>query len=199
MLTDPQLNQRVNLLIDFLFLIWHRFPGWLIGRTISLHQVELAFAEPRHSDEYRFVFPAPCRFAQGRSALLFDTQLLELPIVQSRTSLKEYLQQIPLQWFQKQHYPQLLSYQVTQLLAERGWVGTSDMDSVACSLHMTSRTLRRKLSDEAESFQHLKDSLRRDQAINLLNETRLAFGEVGSGWDLLSQQRFRVRSVSGQG
>jgi AraC-like DNA-binding protein len=53
------------------------------------------------------------------------------------------------------------------------------MDSVASSLHMTSRTLRQKLSDEAESFQHLKDSLRRDQAINLLNETRLTIGEVG--------------------
>ena len=77
------------------------------------------------------------------------------------------------------HDPQLLSNQVTQLLSERGWAGESDMDSVVSSLHIKSRILRRKLSDQGEGFQHLKHSLRRDQAINLLNETRLTIGEVG--------------------
>jgi AraC-like DNA-binding protein len=53
------------------------------------------------------------------------------------------------------------------------------MVSVAESLHMVFRTLRQKLSAEGEGFTHMKDSLSRDQAINLLKETRLTIGEVG--------------------
>ncbi|OED42544.1 hypothetical protein AB833_05905 [Chromatiales bacterium (ex Bugula neritina AB1)] len=174
-----ELDGRVNLLIDFLLLIWHRFPGWLIGRTIPLDHVELAFAEPWHSAEYRFVFPAPCRFEQGYSALVFDAHWLDAPLVQTRENLTEYLQRIPLQWFQKQHYPRLLSNRVTQLLAEAGWVVESDMETVAGKLNMTTRTLRRKLADEGVSFQQLKDGLRRDQAITLLGDNGLTIAAVG--------------------
>ena len=175
----PELDGRINLLIDFLLLIWHRFPGWLIGRTIPLHHVELAFAEPWHSAEYRFVFPATCCFEQRHSALVFDAHWLKTPLVRTRENLTEYLQRIPLQWFQKQHYPRLLSYRVTQLLADAGWDVGSDMDTVAGKLNMTARTLRRKLADEGVSFQQLKDGLRRDQSINLLGDNGLTIAAVG--------------------
>lgn len=176
---EPELNGRINLLIDFLLLIWHRFPGWLVGRTIPLHHVELAFPKPWHSAEYRFVFPAPCRFNQGHSALVFDSRWLATSLVQTPGNLAEHLKQIPLQWFQKPHYPRLLSYRVTQLLADSRRDACNEMNTIATRLNMSVRTLRRKLADEGVSFQQLKDALRRDQAINLLGKKEIPIATVG--------------------
>ncbi len=172
---EPELSGRINLLIDFLLLIWHRFPGWLIGRKIPLRHVEMAFPKPWHNAEYRFVFPAPCYFDQPHSALVFDAQWLDSPITQNPSTLHEYLKTIPLQWFQKQSYPRQLHNQVTQLITEKEY----NMDEMAKRLNMTTRTLRRKLSEEGVSFQQLKDGLRRDQAITLLADSQMTIGEIG--------------------
>jgi AraC-like DNA-binding protein len=44
---------------------------------------------------------------------------------------------------------------------------------------MTARTLRRKLVAEGSRFQQLKDNMRRDRAINLIEQSNLTIAEVG--------------------
>ncbi|MCH7882780.1 MAG: helix-turn-helix transcriptional regulator, partial [Proteobacteria bacterium] len=66
-----------------------------------------------------------------------------------------------------------------RLLEQAAWSKDASIDSVATRLHMTSRTLRRKLRAEDSGFQHVKDSLRRDQAINFLVTSRYPIAEVG--------------------
>jgi len=46
-------------------------------------------------------------------------------------------------------------------------------------LNMTSRTLRRKLKEEGESYQQIKDRVRCDIAIRLLTEESLTVAETG--------------------
>jgi AraC-like DNA-binding protein len=53
-----------------------------------------------------------------------------------------------------------------------------DMESVAHQLNMTVRTLRRKLDDEGTGFQDIKDELRRDTALHLLNQSSLSIQSI---------------------
>ncbi len=167
-----------TLLIELLLLICHRFCSWLLGQVIPLTKVCLEYSRPEHHQEYRLMFPAQCEFNSPYNALVFDTKYLGLPVTQNTKELASYLQQIPLQWFKKQSYYGFWTAQVTGLL-EKHKANEIDIEKVANTLNMTSRTLRRKLTKEGSSFQQLKDNARRDQAINLFEQHNLTIAEIG--------------------
>ena len=47
---EPEIDRNL-LFRDFFLLLWHRFPGWLIGKSIPLQQVKMRGAEPAHAAE----------------------------------------------------------------------------------------------------------------------------------------------------
>ena len=53
------------------------------------------------------------------------------------------------------------------------------MQEFSGSIHFSVRTLARKLQAEGTSFQAIKDELRRDVAIQLLTQSRLAVAQIG--------------------
>lgn len=168
-----------SMLIEFLLLIWHRFPSWLVGQIIPLSHICFEYTEPSHSDEYRLMFPCSCRYVSGKNALVFDAALLLMPICQTEEELKKYLAEIPLQWFKKQAFHGSCTAQVMRMLEENKIQDETSIEHIAESMHMTSRTLRRKLTAEGASFQQLKDNVRRDNAIHLLGDFRTPIAEIG--------------------
>ena len=52
------------------------------------------------------------------------------------------------------------------------------LEHIADQLHMTSRTLRRKLTAEGSQFQNLKDSVRRERAIYWLSQQVISIKET---------------------
>lgn len=177
-LEKPELDND-HILIELLLLIWHRFPSWLIGQVIPLTQIQLAYPAPLHAEEYRLLFPAPREFNQPHNTLVWPKSVLELPVHRNMEQLKRYLAQVPLQWFRKQRFADFQTERVMQLLEQTGDFHRTTLEDIAEQLHMTSRTLRRKLTGEGSKFQQLKDDLRRDQAIYWLSQAGLSITEVG--------------------
>lgn len=79
------------------------------------------------------------------------------------------LQRAPLDWFERQEYSQVNTKRFFNYLEKQAKYSTENMESIANELHVTTRTLRRKLTEQGTSFQQLKDGLRRDNAIHLLS------------------------------
>jgi AraC-like DNA-binding protein len=180
----PNFNENRNspvtktLLIELLLLICHRFCSWLLGQVIPLTKVSLQYDRPDHYQEYRLMFPSICEFNSQYNALVFDVKYLELSVVRNTDELTSYLQEIPLQWFKKPSFYGSCTAQVMGYL-EKDLDKDSDIEKVASKLNMTSRTLRRKLTKEGSRFQQLKDNVRRDRAINLLEQRTLSISEIG--------------------
>lgn len=172
-------KENTSFLVEFLLLIWHRFPSWLVGKVIPLQEVQFDYKEPLHSDEYRLMFPSVCRYQCEGSALVFDRAVMELPIIQTLVELKHYLSEIPLPWFRKPDFHDSFTAQVNRFFEEGFFQEETSLDIIAKKMHTTSRTLRRKLTAEGSSFQQLKDNSRRDSAINLLADNRVSISEVG--------------------
>lgn len=172
-------RQNNSFLIEFLLLIWHRFPSWLVGQVIPLREVQFDYKEPKHSEEYRLMFPSPCRYRCDTNTLVFDSTALTLPIIQTAPELHRYLSEIPLPWFRKQDFHDSFTAQVVRFLEESAFQEETSLELIATQMHMTSRTLRRKLTAEGNSFQQLKDNTRRDRAINFLADIRISIAEVG--------------------
>ncbi|WP_027859196.1 AraC family transcriptional regulator [Marinobacterium jannaschii] len=167
-----------NLLTELLLLIWHRFPGWLIGQPIKLNKLGLRYAEPEHSAEYRLMFPCPIEYDQPSSYLEFDNSLLNKPVVQTTQTLSGYLRRCPLDWFKRQAYYPVYTRRVLDQLQQLSDVAEARMEFIAEQLHITERTLRRKLSEEGTSFQQIKDGMRRDAAIHLLSQRELSIAQI---------------------
>lgn len=176
-LATPNADQY-NVVVDFYLLIAHRFPSWLIGSKIPLAEVHLNFPRPEHADEYRLLFPAPIRYEQPYNALVFPTQILDAPVVQTRETLKDHLEQLPLEWFTRQHYYSTYTRVVLDQLTDSGELNNLQIEDIAEALNMTSRTLRRKLADEKTSFQDIKQSARRDIAIHLLSLRKIPVSQI---------------------
>lgn len=172
-------NQRYvgTMLIEFYLMVWHRFGSWLVGHTIELEAVELTFPEPDHSAEYRLMYPCEVRFNCEQSALVLRNEELAKAVIQDGASLDLYLRRLPYDWFTKQAYFQTFTQKCYEYIAKSG-LERASVEGLAAELHLTSRTLRRKLSAEGTGFQTIKDRFRLDHAITLLGQQRLSVSEI---------------------
>jgi AraC-like DNA-binding protein len=176
-LRDPARDPD-HMLVDFLLLLWHRFPAWLIGQRIPLTGVELAFPRPAHAAEYRLLFPCETRFDSTINRFTFPAEYLSLPVVQTPQTLRKHLARAPLDWFKRQNYYPTYTRRVLDALTPDNAYQNLQIEAVAEQLNITSRTLRRKLTDENTSFLEIKNIARRDTAIHLLSQRQLPIATI---------------------
>lgn len=178
-LADNSLNPDYSLR-EFLMLVWHRFPSWLIGQHLPLKSIQLAYPKPKHINEYSLMYPCPAHFNQPTTTITFDAKYLKMPVIQTAKALRCYLKHAPLDWFTRQAYFQVFTQRVVNYLEKHSQITSTSMDAIAAQLHVTTRTLRRKLNDEGTSFQALKDNVRRDTAIHLLSQPIIPISDISS-------------------
>ena len=176
-LAAPELDPQ-HTLTEFLMMIWHRFPSWLVGRPIPLQRIGFRHSCPAHHQEYQLMFGCPVLYNQPSNFFEFDPALLQLPVHQTPQTLSTYLQRAPLDWLQQQVYYPNFTRRVIDCLQNSTQLSTISMESVASELHLTPRTLRRKLTIEGTSFRTLKDNISRDTAIHLLSQRNLSITQI---------------------
>ena len=173
---QPEIDRNL-LFRDFFLLLWHRFPGWLIGKSIPLQQVKMRGAEPAHAAEYRFMFPCPITYGHDYDAFVFSEEELVNPVTQRAENLREHFKQAPLNWFTRQEFTPVYTRRVMDYLAEYREHEAS-MQDIADSVNVSERTLRRKLTEEGTSFQEIKDKLRKNMAIYYLSQPDIPISTI---------------------
>lgn len=168
-MSAPELDPDC-VMTELLMLIWHRFPSWLIAEVIPLNAVKLAMPTPAHNKEYHLLFPCAAYFDQPRNCLIWPTYMMDRPIQRTDEQLRKYLAKVPLVWFRKLQFADQLTERVTHILKHSDNLQQISVEDVARQFHMTSRTLRRKLTAEGTQFQNLKDHVRRERAIYWLSQ-----------------------------
>jgi AraC-like DNA-binding protein len=171
--TNPHKLDEV-FFITSIFVIWIRLSCWLIQRPMLLDRIEFQFSEPSFSDEFSLMFPCRHAFSKAKNMVVFNKKLLSLPITQDSDSLAIFLHDAPESLLTQFRSDQSSSAQIKRLLLHRNGMATAleklSFDVVAQELHTTTHTLRRRLKDEGNSFQEIKDSIRRDQAMVMLDK-----------------------------
>ncbi|MBD2858905.1 AraC family transcriptional regulator [Spongiibacter sp. KMU-158] len=176
-LRQPQRDTH-HLLIELLMLVWHRFPAWLVAERIPLEEIQFSYAPPKHREEYALLYPGPSRFFQDSNCLTWPLEVLDWPVRRNVEQLGNYFKLVPLPWFRKQTFNESLSDQVIRLLESAPPETLATVDDIAKQLHITARTLRRKLTLEGNAFHQLKENLRRDRAIYWLSQEDVPIAEV---------------------
>jgi AraC-like DNA-binding protein len=166
----PGASQRV-FAHELLLLLLYGVSCWLVGRRIPILRTEFSYAEPVHSAEYRLMYSADLRFGRPNTLIAFDAGYLDLPVVQNEKSVKEFLRTAPESILLKYKNSSSLSARVRRRLRQYLPGEVADFEELADELNMTPATLRRRLHEEGESYQSIKDQLRRDLAISYLSHS----------------------------
>jgi AraC-like DNA-binding protein len=117
---------------------------------------------------YRAHFNAVVRFGQSMNGLFFEQQDFQLPLPDTDPQLYEIATS-----FINRRFPAAavsLSTRVRILIARLLVQGHCTHEHVASALRLHPRTLQRRLRDEGESFEGIKDSVRREVALRYLQQ-----------------------------
>ncbi len=155
----------------------HGLMSWLAGHEVPVRGVDFAFDRPDFDQDYTIVFPAPIRFGQLASAISFDPNALGPVQARSTSDLDRFLQNAPRDWIFTSSHEHTQSLRVRTFLGQTGWEAAT-LSQTASALHMTPRTLIRRLHADGTSFQAIKDALRRDIAIRDLQAGRKSVEDI---------------------
>ena len=156
---------------ELLLMLLYGVSCWLVSRRIPILRTEFSYAEPAHSAEYRLMYCADLRFDRPKTLLAFEASYLDLPVVQNERSAKEFLRTAPESILLKYKNGSSLTARVRRRLRQFLPGTVPDFEELAQQMSMTPATMRRRLHEEGESYQSIKDQLRRDLAISYLSHS----------------------------
>ena len=151
-------------------------------REVGVHFVPeavcFAHARPNRVTEQERVFGAPVHYGCPRNELVLARELLERPQRHAELrllaildrQLGEILSGLP----EGHGFRDVVKRRVLDDLPERQPV----VAGVARKLHMSARSLQRRLQSEGTSFAEVLSELRRDRALCYLQDRRISIGEV---------------------
>jgi AraC-like DNA-binding protein len=149
----------------------HGLMSWLARQEVPVKAVDFAFARPDFDEDYVVIFPAPVRFDRPVTSISFETRVLGPVDMRSTADLDQFLANAPRDWIFTRSSEHTQSLRVRSHLGKVGW-DAANLAETAQALHMTPRTLMRRLEADGTTFQAIKDALRRDMAIRHLQSGR---------------------------
>lgn len=155
----------VDVLVDALLAIVHRFLGWALNATVPLRRVEMPYPRPVDIDDYDVIFGAPITFCAPMAALVFDNRILGAPIVRTQDEIEAFIRNAPADFLDQREYATTLADRIRRMYQRRLSGSWPTTDEIAGALALSPQTVRRKLRDEGTSIREIRESILRDAAI----------------------------------
>lgn len=166
------------------------FNRTMTGHTALLHALEFAYPEPDYIDAYRSLFPCPVSFNARQHRILFDCAVLNAVLPNADPLTFEACARICEQIMQNIEAEKSVTARTRELLIAR-WPLLPSMADVAGHFSIDVRTLRRQLLAEGHSFSDIKDGVRRNFAIEYLQQTQMSVDAVSGALGFSDVAGFR--------
>ena len=167
-------------LTEFICVTWHRFPCWAIDQYIPLKRARFSYPAPSHHWFYEELFQCPIEFDQATTGFEFDKKFLGEPICRNRSELADWLRDSPADMLYMPGRDNTIANHVRRQLdvGLRENMHFPSFDKICAELSMSSQVVRRRLSEEGEHYQNLKDSVRSSLVKELLTNSDLPLAEI---------------------
>lgn len=137
--------------------------------------IDVSFSEPAYFTRFAHLLPE-VRFAQPVSQLLFPSASLELELPRPDPAMLGMAKRECERMMTALGFERSLTGQVRQLIIHAD--GARSVEQVAAELHMSSRTLKRRLAERGSSFTELRDRECRDRSLYLLRSSQLSVADI---------------------
>jgi len=164
---------------------------YAIGLTVTMSRVlgagrsdpleaRFSYPSPAYADEYERILRLPIRFDAGEDGVLFPISMMDSLNPSADAALSQLLERYAADQLAKiptsARFPQRIRACILSMLPS----GDLTADSVAAQFSMSNRTLRRRLQEEATSYQEILDDVRTELARHYLTKEKRGIDEVAS-------------------
>jgi AraC-like DNA-binding protein len=139
--------------------------------------LELRRLEPDCVADFYRMFQAPITFGALRDSIAFDRNTVERPLPTGNRALAYANEQVIEDYLAKINAT-TLGDKVRSHLIDLLPSGAFSEAAIARALHLSPRTLQRRLADEGTGFKVLLDEARRELALRFIGERRLSIKET---------------------
>jgi len=163
--------------VDAAFGIMVRDVRKLTDAKINPTIIELTKSVPKQALEYTQFFQCPVHFNAKRNAISFPSLILDLEIPNANERLAAHLEQYlsdVLKTLDEQELSRKIYINLMQMLPS----GAPTIVELAGRMHMSERSLQRKLKEENTGFTEILSNLRMDLATRYLKEQKYQISEI---------------------
>ena len=164
---------------EWLLRLLHGLSCWLVGRGLSLDRVDFPYPRPAHAADYDQIYTKHSLFGSRFLSASLNSQLLDLPIRRDEEALLAFLEGAPgkitMLYRRDRETVRKVRNMVLAALPQN-----VSQEEVADRLHVSPRTLHRRLSEEGSSFRAIKDAVRGDIARSQLATTRHTVAQIAA-------------------
>lgn len=164
-------------LIDALFASMLTTRKFILSHSDQGLRIYLKRPKPKDTKPYYDMFGEHVYFSAANNEYHIAKESLDLTFPLSNPVAREIAEHKCQQKMKElSHLDDLVSKVKTLLLATPGYF--PNIDELSQKLYMSERTLRRKLNDLGSSYQQILDDLRKELAINYLQNSALSILEI---------------------
>lgn len=147
------------------------------GRKIYPQKVSYQRQESQRA-VYEAFFQCPIEFNAAKNQIIFTDEQIRLPFKSANPELLALIEPQLEAALAPLISPQRFVDQVAELLQKRIAGSSPNIHDIAQELHISSRTLQRRLAEEGVQFQHLLEQVRHKLAKNYLQSSELELTEI---------------------
>jgi AraC-like DNA-binding protein len=147
------------------------------GDRINPSLVTLNRPKPDCARKIETFFHCPVQYDADCYSLCFGKQLVDAPLINANHELARINDQAVVDYLARFDRDSI-TMQVRSSIIERLHDGTPNQETIAESLHVSLRSLQRKLNKEETNFKTLLESTRQELALHYIRETHRTLGEI---------------------
>jgi len=164
--------------LDAILGAWVGLSRWMSGTDAVLNKVCFELNEPDNLDVYQQFFQCPLEFNANCNALVFDSELLLLPLQQPDTQIHQLTRRCADDLLEQLESQESFSNKVSACLPKLLARQECSQQAVSKELALSERSLRRRLEEEGTSFRQLLLQRRQRLAEFYLDDANLALIDV---------------------
>ncbi|MBK7869995.1 MAG: AraC family transcriptional regulator [Saprospiraceae bacterium] len=150
----------------------------LTGKAIYPNKVMLRFDRPKETQEYLRIFKCEPLFSQDCNCIVYRLRDMKLPVIGHNPSLNRLFKELLEKEIVKTQQQESFAGEVKRAILQNFDNALPQLSDIVQYLHVSPRTLQRKLQDESTSFQQIFESVKLELATGMLKNPSLTVNEI---------------------
>jgi AraC-like DNA-binding protein len=177
-LNDPGMNEVIaTIATDITLSIVLDMCRMKCGASLRPLRIDLLRARPPHAEVYPAFYGCPVGFATSRRAIVLRRADAEHPLPTSNRRLAQAHDKVIAEELARLDRSDVLE-QCKASLLDKLPSGELSEEHMAKRLHMSRRTLQRKLTERDTTYQKLVDDTRRNLALRFIDDPHRSLGDI---------------------